>query len=131
MTDLVGRYEQGEINELLIWQQPQPLVFAEDAYRAAPARATLDAWRGGVRATADLMAAYARRSATTRAFDLGPPMHVVSRRGHGAGREAQPGVQACLLALRARARGGVDGASRRGGAEGVDGGLGFYDWLPH
>ena len=43
MTDLLGRSAPGEVNELLIWQQPHPLVFAEYAYRAAPARATLDA----------------------------------------------------------------------------------------
>ena len=87
MTDPSGRSAPGEINELLIWQQPHPLVFAEYEYRAAlagtrpggaSANATLARWAPVVRATADWMAAYARRNASTGAFDLGPPMYVVS-----------------------------------------------------
>ncbi|KAI0777566.1 Six-hairpin glycosidase-like protein [Trametes elegans] len=78
MTDPTGRSAPGEINELLIWEQPHPLVFAEYEYRATGARATLDKWRDIVHATADWMAAYARRNASTGAFDLGPPMYVVS-----------------------------------------------------
>ena len=38
MTDPSGRSAPGEINELLIWQQPHPLVFAEYEYRAAVRR---------------------------------------------------------------------------------------------
>ncbi|OBZ77833.1 hypothetical protein A0H81_02150 [Grifola frondosa] len=41
-------------------------------------RATLEAWRAVVRVTADWMAAFARRNASTGFFDLGPPMYVVS-----------------------------------------------------
>ena len=78
MTDPTGRSAPGEINELLIWQQPHPLVFAEYEYRATRARATLEKWRDVVRATADWMAVYARRNASTGFFDLGPPMYVVA-----------------------------------------------------
>ena len=87
MTDPSGRSAPGEINELLIWQQPHPLVFAEYEYRAAlagtrpggaSANATLARWAPVVRATADFMAAYSRWNASTRVFDLGPPMYVVS-----------------------------------------------------
>ena len=53
MTDPTGRSAPGEINELLIWQQPHPLVFAEYEYRATRSRATLEKWRDVVRATAD------------------------------------------------------------------------------
>ena len=85
MTDPSGRSAPGEINELLIWQQPHPLVFAEYEYRAAVRRGdasaaseTLARWPDVVHATADWMAAFARRNASTGAFDLGPPMYVVS-----------------------------------------------------
>ncbi|KAI0646199.1 Six-hairpin glycosidase-like protein [Trametes meyenii] len=78
MTDPSGRSAPGEINELLIWEQPHPLVFAEYEYRATRSRATLEKWRDVVHATADWMSVYARRNASTGFFDLGPPMYVVS-----------------------------------------------------
>ncbi|RPD65393.1 hypothetical protein L226DRAFT_531023 [Lentinus tigrinus ALCF2SS1-7] len=78
MTDPTGRSAPGEINELLIWQQPHPLVFAEYEYRATGSRATLEKWRDVVRATADWMAVFAKRNTSTGFFDLGPPMYVVS-----------------------------------------------------
>ncbi|KDQ53928.1 hypothetical protein JAAARDRAFT_49552 [Jaapia argillacea MUCL 33604] len=68
----------GEINELLIWQQPHPLVFAEYEYRAFPTNATLDKWRDVVTATADWMADFAWYNQSTRVYDLGPPMEVVA-----------------------------------------------------
>ncbi|KAI0635047.1 Six-hairpin glycosidase-like protein [Trametes polyzona] len=78
MTDPSGRSAPGEINELLIWEQPHPLVFAEYEYRARRSRATLEKWRDVVHATADWMAVYAHRNKSTGFFDLGPPMYVVS-----------------------------------------------------
>ncbi|KAH9849663.1 Six-hairpin glycosidase-like protein [Lenzites betulinus] len=78
MTDPTGRSAPGEINELLIWEQPHPLVFAEYEYRATGSRATLEKWRDVVHATADWMAVYAQRNTSTGFFDLGPPMYVVS-----------------------------------------------------
>ncbi|EIW55858.1 uncharacterized protein TRAVEDRAFT_76470, partial [Trametes versicolor FP-101664 SS1] len=78
MTDPAGRSAPGEINELLVWEQPHPLVFAEYEYRATHSRATLEKWHDVVHATADWMAVYAHRNASTGFFDLGPPMYVVS-----------------------------------------------------
>ena len=82
MTDPLGRSSPGEINELLIWQQPHPLVFAEYEFRAprsAPdARATLEKWRDVVRATADGVAIFAKQNERTGFFDLGPLIYVVS-----------------------------------------------------
>ncbi|EED80959.1 predicted protein [Postia placenta Mad-698-R] len=78
MTDPTGRSAPGEINELLIWQQPHPLVFAEYEYRATQSRETLKRWRDVVYETADWMANYARYNTSTGVHDLGPPMYVVS-----------------------------------------------------
>ncbi|KAH9950701.1 Six-hairpin glycosidase-like protein [Amylocystis lapponica] len=78
MTDPSGRSAPGEINELLIWQQPHALVFAEYEYRATRSRATLAKWRDVVYQTADWMAAYTRYNASSGFYDLGPPMYVVS-----------------------------------------------------
>ncbi|TBU27369.1 Six-hairpin glycosidase-like protein [Dichomitus squalens] len=78
MTDPSGRSAPGQINELLIWQQPHPLVFAEYEYRATRSRTTLEKWRDVVRATADWMEVYATRNESTGLFDLGPPMYVVA-----------------------------------------------------
>ncbi|KAJ5197726.1 uncharacterized protein N7498_006843 [Penicillium cinerascens] len=78
MTDPEGKMAPGEINALLIWQQPHPLAFAELDYRAHPTRQTLKKWQPVVRATADFMASYAAWNKETRVYDLGPPLHVVS-----------------------------------------------------
>lgn len=78
MTDPTGRSAPGQINELLLWQQPHPLIFAEYEYRISPSRATLMGWRDVVHATADWMADYAWWNETSGYYDLGPPMYVVS-----------------------------------------------------
>ncbi|KAK0216801.1 Six-hairpin glycosidase-like protein [Armillaria fumosa] len=78
MTDPSGRSSPGEINNLLIWQQPHPLVFAKYAYRASPTMETLHKWEDVVRETADWMAAFAWYNESTGVYDLGPPMYVVS-----------------------------------------------------
>lgn len=78
MTDPSGRSAPGEINELLIWQQPHPLVFAQYEYRAFPSRETLEKWRDVVKATADWMADFAWYNESTGVYDLAPPMYVVS-----------------------------------------------------
>ncbi|KAH7103384.1 Six-hairpin glycosidase-like protein [Auriculariales sp. MPI-PUGE-AT-0066] len=78
MSDPSGRSSPGQINELLIWQQPHPLVFAEYLYRASPSKSLLRQWRDVVYETADWMAEFAWWNATTERFDIGPPMYVVS-----------------------------------------------------
>lgn len=78
MTDPSGRSAPGQINNLLIWQQPHPLVFAEYEYRGHPTRETLQKWEQVVTATADWMADFAWYNASTGVYDLGPPVFVVS-----------------------------------------------------
>ena len=78
MTDPTGRSAPGEINSLLIWQQPHPMYFAEVEYRSFPNRTTLERWDEVLTATADFMASYAWWNATTRVYDLGPPMYPAS-----------------------------------------------------
>jgi hypothetical protein len=78
MTDPTGRSAPGEINALLIWQQPHVMHFAEYFYRAFPHKDTLQEWDEVVTATADFMASYAWWNTTTNVYDLGPPMYPVS-----------------------------------------------------
>ncbi|KIY51551.1 hypothetical protein FISHEDRAFT_36968 [Fistulina hepatica ATCC 64428] len=87
MTDPSGHSAPGEINNLLIWQQVHPLVFAEYEYRAAVAgnspllgtpEETLTKWVDVVRETADFMSVFAWWNTSTGVYDLGPPMYVVS-----------------------------------------------------
>jgi len=78
MTDPTGRSAPGEINSLLIWQQPHPMYFAETQYRSFPTNATLKAWDEILTATADFMASFAFFNATTGVYDLGPPIYPVS-----------------------------------------------------
>ncbi|KAL1968136.1 hypothetical protein VTN77DRAFT_2267 [Rasamsonia byssochlamydoides] len=78
MTDPSGRMAPGEINALLIWQQPHPMAFAELDYRAHPRRETLEKWKPIMAATADFMASYAVWNESSSVYDLGPPLHVVS-----------------------------------------------------
>lgn len=78
MTDPTGKSAPGEINVLLIWQQPHVMHFAEYVYRAFPNSKTLREWDEIVTATADFMASYAWWNATTHVYDLGPPMYPVS-----------------------------------------------------
>ncbi|KAF7377510.1 hypothetical protein MSAN_00173100 [Mycena sanguinolenta] len=78
MSDPSGRSAPGQINELLIWQQPHPLVFANYEYRAFPTTATLRKWEQVVRNTADWMATFAWFNETTGFYDLGPPLYQVA-----------------------------------------------------
>ena len=78
MTDPTGRSAPGEINSLLVWQQPHPMFFAETQYRAFPNASTLAQWDPVLAATADFMASFAVRNRSTGHFDLGPPMYPVS-----------------------------------------------------
>lgn len=78
MTDPTGRSAPGEINSLLIWQQPHPMFFAETEYRAFPNMTTLTKWDAILTATADFMASFAWRNTSTGRYDLGPPMYPAS-----------------------------------------------------
>ncbi|TFK60043.1 hypothetical protein BDN72DRAFT_553410, partial [Pluteus cervinus] len=78
MTDPSGRSAPGTINNLLIWQQPHPLIFAEYEWRSSPTNKTLEKWAEIISETAQWMADFAWWNDTTSVFDLGPPMYVVS-----------------------------------------------------
>ncbi|KAI3327975.1 Six-hairpin glycosidase-like protein [Xylariaceae sp. AK1471] len=78
MSDPTGRSAPGEINSLLIWQQPHPMYFAETEYRSFPNAATLKKWDGVLTPTADFLASYAFYNASTGFYDLGPPMYPAS-----------------------------------------------------
>ncbi|KAF2849286.1 hypothetical protein T440DRAFT_555926 [Plenodomus tracheiphilus IPT5] len=78
MSDPSGRSAPGEINSLLIWQQPHPMYFAEMEYRSFPSQATLDKWDDVLTGVADFMASYAYWNHSTGVYDLGPPMYPVS-----------------------------------------------------
>lgn len=78
MTDPTGRSAPGEINALLIWQQPHPMYFAELEYRAHSNHATLAKWDAILTASANFMASFAWWNTSTAVYDLGPPMYPVS-----------------------------------------------------
>jgi hypothetical protein len=78
MSDPTGRSAPGEINSLLIWQQPHPMYFAEMEYRKFPTEETLKKWNQVLTAVADFMVSYAWYNSTTGVYDLGPPMYPVS-----------------------------------------------------
>lgn len=78
MSDPSGRSAPGQINSLLIWQQPHPMYFAEMEYRRFPTEKTLQKWDHILTLIADFMASYAWYNDTTKVFDLGPPLHTVS-----------------------------------------------------
>ncbi|KAF4607281.1 hypothetical protein EYR38_001342 [Pleurotus pulmonarius] len=78
MTDPSGRSAPGEINNLLIWQQVHPIVFAEYEYRAFPTHEILEKWKDVVKETANWMADFAWFNESTGVYDIGPPMYVVS-----------------------------------------------------
>ncbi|KAM3074474.1 hypothetical protein ACMFMG_002722 [Clarireedia jacksonii] len=78
MSDPTGRSTPGDINALLIWQQPHPMYFAELEYRSFPNTTTLHKWNTILEASADFMASYAFYNHSTNVYDLGPPMYPVS-----------------------------------------------------
>ncbi|KAK5132219.1 hypothetical protein LTR08_009279 [Meristemomyces frigidus] len=73
MSDPTGRSAPGEINSLLLWQQPHVMHFAEYEYRSFPTRATLEKWDAVVTATAEFMASFASWNGSSGWYDLGPP----------------------------------------------------------
>jgi len=77
-SDPTGRSAPGEINSLLIWQQPHPMHFAEYEYRSFPSNGTLQKWDDIVTETADFMAEYAFWNESAGVYDLGPPMYPMS-----------------------------------------------------
>lgn len=87
MTGPVLSDAPGEINALLIWQQPHAMYFAETEYQrlrgtsdpsSDDGSGVLSKWDEVLSATADFMASYAHYNHSTNFFDLGPPMYPAS-----------------------------------------------------
>jgi len=72
MTSPDGHDSPSNVGELLIWQQPHPILYAEACYGAHPTRATLDSYREVVMRTAEFMAAFAVER--NGRYVLGPPV---------------------------------------------------------
>lgn len=72
MTDPSGGDSPSSIGEMLIWQQPHIIYFAELIYRQRNDSATLACYADLVFATADFMASFARWDETRAQFVLGP-----------------------------------------------------------
>jgi hypothetical protein len=65
MSDPSGRSAPGEINSLLIWQQPHVMYFAELEYRDSPCKETLEKWDTILHESAEYMASMAWYNKTT------------------------------------------------------------------
>ncbi|KAI9933095.1 hypothetical protein MW887_007566 [Aspergillus wentii] len=83
MSDPSGRSAPGEINSLLIWQQPHIFYFAEMEYKftcddAQKRKSILSKWDNILSASADFMASFAFWNTSTGVYDLGPPMYPAS-----------------------------------------------------
>jgi hypothetical protein len=79
MTELeTGVSSPGDVNALLVWQQPHAIYLAHLAYQASPSLATLRRWEKVVTATADYMASYPGFNNDTGRYDLGPPTYGVT-----------------------------------------------------
>ncbi|KAF2009606.1 hypothetical protein BU24DRAFT_455553 [Aaosphaeria arxii CBS 175.79] len=79
MTELsTGVSSPGDINAVLLWQQPHPMYLAQLAYQATPTRETLQRWDKVLTATADYMASYPGWNETTGSYQLGPPSYGVT-----------------------------------------------------
>lgn len=96
MTDPTGRSAPGEINSLLIWQQPHPMYFAEIEYRSFPNNSTLNDWDEILTGVADFMSSFAWYNETTDVYDLGPPMYPVSESTNPNVTVSTPGLLFCF-----------------------------------
>ena len=72
-----GHDAPSAVGPLLIWQQPNPIYYANLDYRLHPTRETLEKWREIVFETADFMASYPVFDKASGFFVLGPPLKTV------------------------------------------------------
>jgi hypothetical protein len=73
-----GRDSPSNVGPLLIWQQPHPIFYAEEAYRINPSKTTLEKWQDIVFESAEFMASYAWKNPQTGKYDLGPMLKVAA-----------------------------------------------------
>lgn len=69
-----GQQTPSEIGVFLIWQQPHPIYFAEQMYKAKPTKETLDRYADIVEQTALFMASYPVHDAAQDRYVLGPAL---------------------------------------------------------
>ncbi len=72
MTSPDGHDSPSNVGELLIWQQPHPIMYAEACHAARPERTTLERYRDVVMRTAEFMASFAVER--NGRYVLGPPV---------------------------------------------------------
>jgi len=72
MTSPSGQDSPSNVGELLIWQQPHPIMMAEASYGSHPGRPTLERYREVVMQTAEFMASFAVER--NGRYVLGPPV---------------------------------------------------------
>lgn len=77
MTGPDGIDAPSAIGPLLIWQQVNPIFYAELDYRLHPTKATLEKWRTIIAETADFMASLPTRDPATGRYDLDAPIKTV------------------------------------------------------
>ncbi|KAL2010717.1 hypothetical protein VTN00DRAFT_6524 [Thermoascus crustaceus] len=87
MSDPTGRSAPGEINSLLIWQQPHVFYFAEMEYKSVVVTTSdnhqkrqevLRKWDRILTESANFMTSFAFWNESTQVYDLGPPMYPAS-----------------------------------------------------
>lgn len=82
MTGPEGRNSPGASNELLLWQQPHPIFYAEQEYRLNPSRVTLDKWSDVVFSTADFLSSFPVLNPKTCHYEFVKPYHTMPEDGN-------------------------------------------------
>ncbi len=77
MTAPDGADSPSGTGPLLIWQQVNPIFYANLDYRLHPTRATLEKWQPIIEASADFMASFATKNPATGQYDLDSPIKTV------------------------------------------------------
>ncbi len=73
-----GRDSPSHCGPLLLWQQVNPILFAELDYRLHPTTETLEKWREIVEESAEFMASVPVFNEASGCYDLAPPLKSVS-----------------------------------------------------
>jgi protein-glucosylgalactosylhydroxylysine glucosidase len=74
MQDTTGNETPSKVGQMLIWQQPHIIYFAEQCYRFYKNKETLEKYKDLVFATADFMASFAYYEKDKDRYVLGPPV---------------------------------------------------------
>jgi len=71
MTDNQGAEVPSSVGAFLIWQQPHPIYFAEQLFRANPSKEVLEKYKHLIFLTANFMQSFATWDSVTKTFNLG------------------------------------------------------------